>query len=116
MPCRVDDYSSDWELGELRKESKQKIDFLTRLLCSACQALEKNEILVSPELSGWWTAHKAQDAQMRAKAEQTRMIAESKRHREQELQAIRDRLSTQLTDDELIAIGLKKESNRDERR
>jgi hypothetical protein len=100
MPCGG--YDDD---GYLLKEEVAKTHYLTRLLCSACQALEKNEILVSPELSGWWTAHKAQDAQMRAKAER-------KQNREQELQAIRDRLSTQLTDDELIAIGLKKESDR----
>ena len=68
--------------------------------------LETNKLL-PPELDVWWVQHKLADEQ-RAKrdAEEAKKSAD-KQERDKYLASVRDRLRSQLTAEELEALGMK---------
>ncbi len=44
---------------------KDEIDELTRMLCAACQHLERNRLRIPPLVERWWFNHKKADQQRR---------------------------------------------------
>jgi len=104
MPCR--DYPSDsysdpadsWQFREL----KARADMLARIACKAMTELESNSIedlllLKDDEVRTWWAAHKEADRKAREKEER----------KKQHLKLRRSALK-KLSDEEKIALGLKK--------
>lgn len=110
MPCR--DYQSDsysdpedsWQFREL----KARADMLARIACKAMTELENNSIedlllLKDDEVRTWWAAHKEADRKAREKEER----------KKQHLKLRRSALK-KLSNEEKIALGLKKLSKEDE--
>jgi len=105
MPCRSyeDDYRSgsptdSWQYKELKANN----DKLARIACKALTELENNSIedlllLKDDEVRTWWAAHKEADRKAREKEES----------KKQYLKLRRSALK-KLSDEEKIALGLKK--------
>jgi len=75
MPCYVTG-SADGDALLIAQENKKKIgkrlQKSTRLLCKACEIIERVEInddveLMPPMLKKWWLKHKKQDKKQRNK-------------------------------------------------
>jgi hypothetical protein len=109
MPCR--DYGSDgyheptntWQYRDL----KDRADMLARIACKAMTELENNNVedlllLKDDEVRTWWSAHKEEDRKAREKEERKQQRAKTRRA------ALK-----KLTDEEKIALGLKKGSEED---
>ena len=110
MPCR--DYQSDsytsptssWEYREMKKRA----DMLARIACVAMTELEDNSIsevllLKNDEVREWWGQHKEADRRAREQEERKQQKARLRR------QALR-----KLTEEEKIALGIKKGSREDQ--
>lgn len=59
MPCSD---GINWE-SEAHKLTKNRLDYVTNLLCGLCKAMEDNKVmnLQSPELREWYEKHKWED-------------------------------------------------------
>ena len=110
MPCR--DYASDsytsptstWQYREI----KDRADMLARIACAAMTELENNSIsevllLKNDEVRDWWGQHKEADRKAREQEERKQQKARLRR------QALR-----KLTEEEKIALGIKKGSREDQ--
>ncbi len=110
MPCR--DYGSDsytsptstWQYREI----KDRADMLARIACAAMTELENNSIsevllLKNDEVREWWGQHKEADRRAREQEERKQQKARLRR------QALR-----KLTEEEKIALGIKKGSREDQ--
>jgi hypothetical protein len=108
MPCR--DYGSDyvsptdtWQFREL----KDRADMLARIACKAMDELVKQGkadflILRDEEVAEWYKKHQEEDRKAREKEERKQQRAKLRR------QALR-----KLTEEEKIALGVKKGSKED---
>jgi hypothetical protein len=103
MPCSDGGYHDAIE----NVVNKQKVDELTKFLCHACSILELNS-LVPKELEVWWENHKEEDLQRLEKEKVERARLENERSQQQYLASVKARLMTQLSPDELKALGIKK--------
>ncbi len=108
MPCR--DYESDdvsptdsWQYRDL----KERADMLARIACKAMTELEDNRIedlllLRDDEVREWWAKHKEADRKAREKEQ-----------RKQERIRLRRAALRKLSEEEKIALGLKKSKDKD---
>jgi len=108
MPCR--DGRDDWPnrtqeatISRLSQELKKAKDDYTKMLCSACRALEAQDFDfgTNPLLDDWWAAHKAED-QARVEAElraESARAAKAIRHK-QAIQTAHFKTISELTDEE----------------
>ena len=108
MPCR--DYGSDdvsptdsWQYRDL----KERADMLARIACKAMTELEDNRIedvllLRDDEVRTWWAQHKEADRKAREKEQ-----------RKQERIRLRRAALRKLSEEEKIALGLKKSKDKD---
>ena len=108
MPCR--DYGSDdvsptdsWQYRDL----KERADMLARIACKAITELENNKIedlllLRDDEVRTWWAKHKEADRKAREKEQ-----------RKQERIRLRRAALRKLSEEEKIALGLKKSKDKD---
>ena len=108
MPCR--DYGSDdvsptdsWQYRDL----KERADMLARIACKAMTELENNKIedlllLRDDEVREWWAKHKEADRKAREKEQ-----------RKQERIRLRRAALRKLSEEEKIALGLKKSKDKD---
>jgi hypothetical protein len=108
MPCR--DYGSDdvsptdsWQYRDL----KERADMLARIACKAMTELENNKIedlllLRDDEVRTWWAKHKEADRKAREKEQ-----------RKQERIRLRRAALRKLSEEEKIALGLKKSKDKD---
>ena len=109
MPCR--DYESDsysWQHREIKdREIKDRADMLARIACKAMTELENNKIedlllLRDDEVREWWAKHKEADRKAREKEQ-----------RKQERIRLRRAALRKLSEEEKIALGLKKSKDQD---
>ena len=109
MPCRdyeSDSYSSptdNWQYRDL----KERADMLARIACKAMTELENNKIedlllLRDDEVRTWWAKHKEADRKAREKEQ-----------RKQERIRLRRAALRKLSEEEKIALGLKKSKDKD---
>jgi len=108
MPCR--DYGSDdvsptdsWQYRDL----KERADMLARIACKAMTELENNKIedlllLRDDEVREWWAKHKEADRKAREKEQ-----------RKQERIRLRRAALRKLSEEEKVALGLKKSKDKD---
>ena len=108
MPCR--DYGSDdvsptdsWQYRDL----KERADMLARIACKAMTELENNQIedlllLRDDEVREWWAKHKEADRKAREKEQ-----------RKQERIRLRRAALRKLSEEEKVALGLKKSKDKD---
>jgi len=108
MPCR--DYGSDdvsptdsWQYRDL----KERADMLARIACKAMTELENNQIedlllLRDDEVRTWWAKHKEADRKAREKEQ-----------RKQERIRLRRAALRKLSEEEKVALGLKKSKDQD---
>jgi hypothetical protein len=109
MPCRSydDDWrSSDFDDDKIRK-LKEQADMLARIACKAMTELENNKIedlllLRDDEVRTWWAKHKEADRKAREKEQ-----------RKQERIRLRRAALRKLSEEEKIALGLKKSKDND---
>jgi len=107
MPCNGGNYFG----GQIRvvndPKDRKTIDDLTRKLCHACQLLEDAGAPIPAELNEWWYEHKLED-QERIKEAKRRAAAQSaEQRRATYLASVKERMLTQMTDDEKEALGIK---------
>jgi len=110
MPCRdygSDSYSSPTSTWQYR-EMKDRADMLARIACSAMTELESNGIsevllLKNDEVREWWGQHKEADR-----------LAREKEERKQQKARLRRQALRKLTEEEKIALGIKKGSQEDQ--
>ena len=109
MPCRdyeSDSYSSptdNWQYRDL----KERADMLARIACKAMTELENNKIedlllLRDDEVRTWWAKHKEADRKAREKEQ-----------RKQERIRLRRAALRKLSEEEKVALGLKKSKDKD---
>jgi ribosomal protein S1 len=111
MPCRS--YEDDYRIGEPTnswqyKELKANNDKLARIACKAMTELVKSGyadflVLKDDEVSEWWEKHQEADRKAREKEE-----------RKKERTKLRHAALRKLTEEEKIALGLKKLSKEDQ--
>ena len=109
MPCRdyeSDSYSSPTDSWQYR-DLKERADMLARIACKAMTELENNKIedlllLRDDEVREWWAKHKEADRKAREKEQ-----------RKQERLRLRRAALRKLSEEEKIALGLKKSKNQD---
>jgi hypothetical protein len=109
MPCRSydDDWrSSDFDDDKIRK-LKEQADMLARIACKAMTVLENNRIedlllLRDDEVREWWAKHKEADRKAREKEQ-----------RKQERIRLRRAALRKLSEEEKVALGLKKSKDQD---
>jgi len=109
MPCRdyeSDSYSSPTDSWQYR-DLKERADMLARIACKAMTELENNKIedlllLRDDEVREWWAKHKEADRKAREKEQ-----------RKQERIRLRRAALRKLSEEEKIALGLKKSKNQD---
>lgn len=109
MPCRdyeSDSYSSPTDSWQYR-DLKERADMLARIACKAMTELENNRIedlllLRDDEVREWWAKHKEADRKAREKEQ-----------RKQERIRLRRAALRKLSDEEKIALGLKKSKDKD---
>jgi len=109
MPCKSydDDWrSSDFDDDKIRK-LKEQADMLARIACKAMTELENNKIedlllLRDDEVREWWAKHKEADRKAREKEQ-----------RKQERIRLRRAALRKLSEEEKIALGLKKSKDQD---
>ena len=109
MPCRdyeSDSYSSPTDSWQYR-DLKERADMLARIACKAMTELENNKIedlllLRDDEVREWWAKHKEADRKAREKAQ-----------RKQERIRLRRAALRKLSEEEKIALGLKKSKDQD---
>jgi len=108
MPC-VTHFPEDEE-AEFKSEIsrlKAQVNEVTALLCYLCGRCEADGIEIDEPVRSWWTAHKEADRQRAEaaakKAESARLANEQQAY----LEGVRTRLLTQLTPEELEALGVK---------
>ena len=101
MPCH-DAYSYFGDAGresDALNEVRQRLDHITRLICSLCERLEgsgfNHLIYADPQLLAWWDKH--QECDRRRKAEE---LAEEKR------QQAKQRALAKLTPEERRLLNL----------
>jgi hypothetical protein len=110
MPCRS--YEDDYRSGEPTdswqyKELKANNDMLARIACKAMTELENNKIedlllLRDDEVREWWAKHKEADRKAREKEQ-----------RKQERIRLRRAALRKLSEEEKVALGLKKSKDKD---
>jgi hypothetical protein len=109
MPCRdyeSDSYSSPTDSWQYR-DLKERADMLARIACKAMTELENNKIedlllLRDDEVREWWAKHKEADRKAREKEQ-----------RKQERIRLRRAALRKLSEEEKIALGLKKSKDKD---
>ena len=109
MPCRdyeSDSYSSPTDSWQYR-DLKERADMLARIACKAMTELENNNIedlllLRDDEVRTWWAKHKEADRKAREKEQ-----------RKQERIRLRRAALRKLSEEEKIALGLKKSKDKD---
>jgi len=109
MPCRdyeSDSYSSPTDSWQYR-DLKERADMLARIACKAMTELENNRIedlllLRDDEVRIWWAKHKEADRKAREKEQ-----------RKQERIRLRRAALRKLSEEEKIALGLKKSKDKD---
>jgi len=109
MPCRdyeSDSYSSPTDSWQYR-DLKERADMLARIACKAMTELEDNRIedvllLRDDEVRTWWAQHKEADRKAREKEQ-----------RKQERIRLRRAALRKLSEEEKIALGLKKSKDKD---
>lgn len=110
MPCR--DYESDryssptdsWQYQEM----KDRADMLARIACKAMTELVEQGradflVLRDDEVRAWWEKHQEADRKAREKEERKKQVAKTRR------EALK-----KLSDEEKIALGLKKLSKKEQ--
>ena len=110
MPCRdygSDSYSSPTDTWQYR-EMKDRADMLARIACKAMTELVKSGyadflVLKDDEVRDWWEKHQEADRKAREKEERKQQKAKLRR------QALR-----KLSEEEKIALGIKKGSQEDQ--
>jgi hypothetical protein len=108
MPCRS--YDDDWRSyddGDKIRKLKEQADMLARIACKAMTELENNRIedlllLRDDEVREWWAKHKEADRKAREKEQ-----------RKQERIRLRRAALRKLSEEEKIALGLKKSKDQD---
>jgi len=109
MPCRDPDWYGQSVDNPVSVELKEKVNNLTQLLCRACSILDNKGFFTKyphGELEDWYREHQAAD---RARVEASRRAferAQKEKRRKGYLESVRDRLMSELTDDEKEALGL----------
>jgi hypothetical protein len=110
MPCRS--YDDDWRSSDFDNDKIQKLkeqaDMLARIACKAMTELENNRIedlllLRDNEVREWWVKHKEADRKAREKEE-----------RKKERTKLRRAALKKLSEEEKIALGLKKLSKEEQ--
>ena len=109
MPCRdyeSDSYSSPTDSWQYR-DLKERADMLARIACKAMTELENNKIedlllLRDDEVREWWAKHKEADRKAREKEQ-----------RKQERIRLRRAALRKLSEEEKVALGLKKSKDKD---
>ena len=110
MPCRdyqSDSYSSPEDSWQFR-EMKDRADMLARIACKAMTELVKSGyadflVLKDDEVRDWWEKHQEADRKAREKEERKKQVAKTRRA------ALK-----KLSDEEKIALGLKKLSKKEQ--
>ena len=109
MPCRS--YDDDWRSSDFNDDKirklKEQADMLARIACKAMTELENNKIedlllLRDDEVREWWAKHKEADRKAREKEQ-----------RKQERIRLRRAALRKLSEEEKIALGLKKSKDQD---
>ena len=109
MPCRS--YDDDWRSSDFNDDKirklKEQADMLARIACKAMTELENNKIedlllLRDDEVREWWAKHKEADRKAREKEQ-----------RKQERIRLRRAALRKLSEEEKIALGLKKSKDKD---
>ena len=108
MPCRS--YDDDWRSyndGDKIRKLKEQADMLARIACKAMTELENNKIedlllLRDDEVREWWAKHKEADRKAREKEQ-----------RKQERIRLRRAALRKLSEEEKVALGLKKSNEQD---
>lgn len=107
MPCRGPEISRR-QLSEEREEMRRQRDTVTALLCYACRQFTEEELQDMPELYRWFQKHDAEDqARLQRETEEAEKRLEAA-SRKRYLAGVRKRLESQLSDDELEALGVSK--------
>lgn len=110
MPCRdyeSDSYSSPTDSWQYR-EMKDRADMLARIACKAMTELVEQGradflVLRDDEVRDWWEKHQEADRKAREKEERKKQVAKTRR------EALK-----KLSDEEKIALGLKKLSKKEQ--
>jgi hypothetical protein len=109
MPCRS--YDDDWRSSDFNDDKirklKEQADMLARIACKAMTELENNRIedlllLRDDEVREWWAKHKEADRKAREKEQ-----------RKQERLRLRRAALRKLSEEEKVALGLKKSKDKD---
>lgn len=117
MPCRDERGEPHYLFRDEVQKNRAlhaKVDRLTALLCHACNHLEQMGGEINAELHLWYEAHKRADKYrqeqeaLEAKRKAQHAAARDAAKQEQaRLKAIRERVVSQLTADERLALGIK---------
>ena len=92
MPC-YDERSSP---GYIYKENREKIDKLTRMLCTVLSSLPSTQVKsLNKEINDWWAKHQEWDRR--------RLATEAEARRKEELKR---RAKAKLTEQERKALGI----------
>lgn len=87
------------------RDARRAIDDLSSKLCHAISLLE-TVLPVPDELEEWWRIHRAEDDARKAEAaRQLTRVSGTKKHADH-MASVRARLMTQLSADELEALGI----------
>ena len=108
MPCNGGNYHGSHSVEYRDNPTQQRrIDSLTRKLCYACALLEKAKINMGSELDEWHYEHKLEDAARMAEAKRREEKETAEKRRKRYLNSVKERVLTQLDEDEKEALGLK---------
>ena len=104
MPCG--DPTTHYRYEDGMRDVQRVRNELEPKLCHACKILEENGLMPA-EIKWWWDMHQEQDrARSERDAKEAKRMAD-KQEREKYLASVRERLKSQLTAEELEALGIK---------
>jgi len=111
MPCNGGNYFSSRDSHDSCNQAvddlEKLIHVLTRRLCSACEIIDSIDGAEVPiELDEWWYEHKLADQERMAEAKKRADQQTDELRRKKYLASVKDRVLTQMTDDEKEALGL----------
>lgn len=103
MPCTY--YTPEEEMAIARKEWKEKLDQVTRLLCEVMRSAKWDDLegqwnlegTASDELTDWWEEHQEMDrqretAERRAKEAEVKQLEKQKKELEKRLESAKKKL------------------------
>lgn len=115
MPCNGGNYFGGRDRIVSDPKDAKTIDDLTRKLCYALELLDSSlefqppgpTLNIPAELDEWWYEHKLADQERTKEARRRANAQSAKARRTTYLASVRKRVLTQLSPDELEALGVK---------